>query len=223
MNKNILVIAPHPDDEILGAGGTIARHIDEKDNVFVCVVTERTPDVFGKELPLKVHAESQLVKDFMRIKDYYYLKFPSIKVDTVPQYKINNAIENVIKKTHPNIIYTCCGGDINIDHKQVFQSTLVACRPKGNGVIQAIYSYETLSETEWDSPDSANYFKPNYFVDISKYLEQKTNAMEIYASQKMNKYSPREWTTIKAHARIRGSTINVEYAEAFILIRGIAK
>jgi len=164
---NILIIAPHPDDEVLGCGGTIAKHSERSDEVYLCIVTKAyTPDwseEFIKNRPKEVDKANKI----LAIKKTYFLDYPTVKLDTIPQRVLNESISKVVNEVNPDIVYIPHKGDLNKDHRLVFETSLVATRP-GNHKIKRILSYETLSETEWGQP--IEHFIPNVYVVYQKLL-----------------------------------------------------
>jgi LmbE family N-acetylglucosaminyl deacetylase len=214
----VLVIAPHPDDEVLGCGGTIARHTAEGDKVYLCIVTKAYPpewtDDFVKNRPKEVEKVNQI----LGIKKTYFLDFPTVKLDTVPQKDLNEAICKVVNEISPDILYIPHQGDLNRDHRLVFESSLVAARP-GNQKIKKVLIYETLSETEWGQAIAP--FIPNVYVDISESFPKKIEAMQVYRSEVKPYPHPRSIEAIEALAKKRGSEIVTGYAEVFMLVREI--
>lgn len=218
---NILVIAPHPDDEILGAGGTILKHIAHGDHVYVCIVTKGCNPLFSETSVNRIRAEAKDCHTFLGIKETYYLDFPAAMIEKIDRYEINDKIFKVISKVRPEIVYIPHHGDMQKDHQIVSEASMVALRPKYSHVVRKILAYETLSETEWNIPHSMNAFMPNLYHDISEYLEYKLEAMNKYTSQLADFPNPRSLIAIEALAKYRGSTINARAAEAFVLLREI--
>ena len=217
---NILVIAPHADDEILGVGGTIAKHIANNDSVYVCVVTKPVEPVFREELVETIRKETLSSHRYLGITDTFFLELPSVMLEDIPRYQLNDKLQQIVDKVNAEIVYIPHFGDMQKDHKIVCEAAMVALRPKNNK-INAIYIYETLSETEWNVPHSANAFIPNSFVDISEFLDKKIKAMEFFRSQMSPFPCPRSQEAIMSLAKLRGSTVNVTAAEAFMLVREI--
>jgi LmbE family N-acetylglucosaminyl deacetylase len=214
----ILVIAPHPDDEVLGCGGTIIKHIESGDVIYLCIVTSAyTPD-WSEEFLRNRKKEISEVNKILGIKKTLYLDLPTVKLDTVPQNELVKSISKVIMEVKPDIVYTPHQGDLNKDHRLVFEASLVSLRPS-NHKINRILSYETLSETEWGHPLAP--FTPNVYVDISGTFKKKLKAMSVYKTEVRKYPHPRSLEAIEALARKRGSEAGVEFAEAFMLIRDI--
>ena len=214
----ILIIAPHPDDEVLGCGGTIAKHTKEGDEVYLCIVTKGyTPD-WSEEFIKNRPKEIEKANKILGIKKTYFLDYPTVKLDTIPQKELNEAISKVVNEVKPDILYIPHKGDLNKDHRLVFESSLVATRP-ANHKVKKILSYETLSESEWGQP--IEVFISNVYVDISETFGKKIEAMKAYGSELKQYPHPRSLGIIEALAKKRGSEVGVKFAEAFMLIREI--
>lgn len=219
MNKKVLVIAAHPDDEVLGCGGTIAKYAKVANNeVYLCIVTKGyTPD-WTEEFLKNRGKELKKSSEILGIKKVYFLGFPTVKLDTVPQKELNDSVLKVVTEVNPDIVYIPHKGDVNKDHRLIFDAALVATRPINNK-IKRILSYETLSETEWGQ--MIEPFAPTVYVDILESIETKIEAMKIYESELKPYPHPRSLEIIEALAKKRGSEAGVGFAEAFMLIREI--
>jgi LmbE family N-acetylglucosaminyl deacetylase len=216
---NILIIAPHPDDEVLGCGGTIAKHSKRSDEVYLCSVTKAYVPDWSKEFIKNRPKEIEKANKILGIKRTYFLDYPTVKLDTIPQKELNESISKVVNEVNPDIVYIPHKGDLNKDHRLVFEASLVATRP-GNHKIKRILSYETLSETEWGQPIEP--FIPNVYVDISETFEKKIDAMKAYESELKQYPHPRSLEIVEALAKKRGSEVGVKFAEAFMLVRELA-
>lgn len=214
----ILVIAPHPDDEVLGCGGTIAKHTMCNEEVCLCVVTKGYAPDWSEEFLKNRPKEIKKANKILGIKKTYFLDFPTVKLDTISQKELNEAISRVIKEVKPDVLYIPHKGDLNKDHRLIFEASLVAARPI-NCSVKKILSYETLSGTEWGQ--TIEPFIPNVYVDISKTFETKIKAMKAYKSELKQYPHPRSLEVIEALAKKRGSEVGVKLAEAFVLIRQI--
>lgn len=217
----VLVIAPHADDEVLGVGGTIAKYIDEGHEVYVCIVTCGHPMMFPEDILKELRNEAISIHKFLGVKETYFLDFPAVMLSEIPVHEVNNKILDVIKKSQPDVAFIPHYGDMHIDHYIVSQAAMVGLRPIMNHKVLEVYSYETLSETEWNIPHTSNVFIPNTWVDISKYLGKKLEAMDMYSTQVTKFPHPRSLEGIESLAKLRGSTVGVNAAEAFCLIRRI--
>ena len=216
-----LIIAPHPDDEIIGVGGTIAKRTAYGNDVFVCVVTKGCEPLFSIESVNQVRSECKEADLSLGVKETIFLDFPAAMLETVPRYKLNDAIVKVIQRVKPDEVYLPHRGDMQQDHKMVVDAVMVALRPKYEHVVKRIYAYETLSETGWDIPNTVNEFIPTVYEDISDTLEKKLDAMRIFRSQLADYPAARSLGAIEALAKYRGATVNMVAAEAFTLIREI--
>ena len=217
----VLVIAPHPDDEILGVGGTMAKRSAKGDEVYVCVVTKAYEPLFPAEVTERSRAECREADRLAGAKETLFLDFPAVMLETVPRYEFNGKIGEVIAKIRPDEVYIPHRGDMQLDHQMVVDAAMVALRPKYAHTVCRIYAYETLSETGWNIPNTVNEFIPNVYEDISNFLDTKIKAMEIFKSQLAEYPNARSVGAIEALARYRGSTVSVNAAEAFSLVREI--
>ena len=215
----VMVIATHADDEILGCGGTLARHTAHGEEVHVLVVTRGAKEIFSDKQMARVRSELKQALSVVGAKGCYFLDFPAPKLDTVPNHKIADGIKKVLASVKPSIVYLPHRGDIHVDHKAVYNATLVAARPTQGDWIKRLLSYETLSETDWASPSAEDAFVPTVFIDISSHIETKLKAMGCYQSKLKPTPHPRSLDALKALARLRGSTVGFEWAEAFMLVR----
>ena len=216
----ILIIAPHPDDEVLGCGGTIAKHTKERDEVCFCIVTKAYLPDWSEEFIKNRPKEIEKANKILGIKKTYFLDYPTVKLDTIPQKELNESISKVVNEVNPDVVYIPHKGDLNKDHRLVFESCLVVTRP-ANHKVKRILSYETLSETEWGQ--AIEPFIPNVYVDISETFEKKIKAIKAYESELREYPHPRSLEIVEALAKKRGSEVGVNFAEAFILIREIVE
>lgn len=219
--KKILVIAPHADDEILGVGGTIAKNIEVGSEVYICVVTHGEEPLFSKELVDKLRKETIAAHEYLGIKKTYFLEYPAVMLENVERYKLNGSIMEVIQQVRPDEVYIPHAGDMQKDHQIVNEAAMVAVRPKYEHKISAVYAYETLSETEWNIPNTVNAFIPTVYQDISGYLERKKKALSYFTTQVSEFPDPRSLEAVESLAKYRGSTVGAKAAEAFVLIREI--
>jgi LmbE family N-acetylglucosaminyl deacetylase len=213
---NILVIAPHPDDEVLGCGGTIAKYASRGDRVSVCYLTKAyTPDWSEEYLATK-EIEIQKSNAILGISERFDLNYPTVMLDTHPQKDINASLARIVNKVCPDYAFIPHRGDLNMDHRIIHEAALVALRPQAHHCNQ-ILSYETLSETEWGSGISP--FEPKYYVNISGTINTKIKAMEAFQTEIKAFPHPRSSENILHLARKRGSEILINAAEAFMPIR----
>ncbi len=213
---NILVFAPHNDDEVLGVGGTIRKYADRGHSVYVCEVTSGPKYKLMQEEAGKAHK-------VMRVKESIFLNLPVVKLKNFDSVEMNAAIAKVVFDVKPDIVFIPFIGDIHMDHREVTESALVALRPANNSSVKTIYMYETLSETGWNLPNSERSFIPDTYIDVTSTFEKKIEAMQCYKSQIKEYPNPRSVQSMRALAMYRGSTVNVEYAESFMLVRNIIR
>lgn len=225
MSSNILVIAPHCDDEVLGCGGIIAKKILQGNTVYVAIVTNGflgAPELFPKEGTDKVRTEALAAHEFLGIKNTFFLDFPAPRLDDIPSYKLSLAIEKYIRDHAIEELYIPHRGDIHKDHRITYEAALVAARPINNNPVKRILAYETLSETEWAAPFPDEAFIPTHYEQLTENeLEMKLKAFQFFSTQIKQSPHPRSLENIEHLARLRGNTISAGAAEAFHLIRSI--
>lgn len=221
--KNILVIAPHPDDEIIGCGGTILKHITQGNHVYICIVTKGYLPLYNPERNEKNRADALMCHKFVGVSKTFFLDFPAAMLEKIDRYELNDKLLSVIKEVHPQEVYIPHYGDMQRDHQIVADSAMVALRPKYLPQVEKIYGYETLSETDWNIPSVQNAFIPNVFVDISEHLERKKIALNYFKLQVSVFPDARSVEAVEALAKYRGALMNMKAAEAFMLIRDLRK
>lgn len=217
----VLVIAPHPDDEIIGVGGTIAKRAKDGDEVYVCVVTKGKSPLFNDEFIEQGRQECRRADKKLGVKETIFLDFPAVMLETVPRYEFNGKILEVVNSIKPDEVYIPHRGDMQIDHQMVVDAAMVAVRPRGNNYPKRVYAYETLSETGWNIPNTVNEFIPTVYEDITDTYEVKIEAMSIFKSQLSAFPEARSIGAIEALAKYRGATVSVKAAEAFSLVREV--
>jgi N-acetylglucosamine malate deacetylase 1 len=224
--KNILVAAAHPDDEVIGCGGTIARHVAEGDKVFLLIFADgesaRQPSGQVNKKSLEKMRERAAAKcgQKLGISEIRFLRLPDNQLDTLPMLSLVRSVEDALAEWKPETVYTHYGHDLNMDHKQVFQATITACRPYPDQCVREILLFETLSSTEWIAPIDRP-FSPNRFVDISRYLDQKVDALKAYQKELRSFPHPRSLDGVIGLARVRGQSVGISVAESFELVREI--
>ena len=215
----VLIISAHPDDETIGAGGTLLRHVAKGDDVYWCVVTQGYSPPWPKETLEKARQQVYEVQKAYGIREVILCGFPTVKLSTIPYIEISSEIQKVVDKVHPDIVYTTPRCDINLDHKIVYECTLVACRPLPGSSVQRLLSYEICPTTRYGPSSSSGSFSPNIFIDISDYLDKKIEIMGIYQTELYKYPHPRSLEGIKLFAQERGLSVGLEAAECFELIR----
>jgi len=221
MSRCNLIIAPHPDDEVLGCGGTIRKLSEMGEDVYVLVVSRGKKEMYSEDQILNIRNEARNAHKILGVIETRFLDFPAPDLDMVSIAEISIAISEVIWEYKIETIYLPHYGDIHHDHRVVFQSGLVAARPVNGNPVKKIFSYETLSETEWAPPLSDMAFLPTKFVNITGVFKFKLEAMTCFKSQLRDFPNPRSLKAIEAMANLRGSTVGFNYAEAFMTIRTI--
>ena len=214
----VLVIAPHNDDEVLGVGGTMAKLASEGNEVIVCEVTAGDLQNEMVQLQKREALESHKI---LGVSKTIFMNLPVVGLKEMPTREINAAFLKVIEEIEPEIVFIPHIGDMHIDHRMVVEAAMVALRPVSAPKLKAIYAYETLSETDWNTPSINNVFLPTVYFDISDYLNAKLEAMKCHKTQLCDYPHPRSLDAIKALAMHRGTNICRQYAEAFVCIRRI--
>ena len=223
MSKVILVIAAHPDDEAMGCGGTLARHAEQGDDVNILFLADgesSRPDNHNIERRCEA---AENAASALGCNSPLLLGLADNQLDTMPLLEIVQKVEKTIKEISPSIIYTHYGGDLNIDHQITHQATLTAMRPQPDCKVNAIYGFETLSSTEWSSPDQYAGFRPTHFVDVHNYMDKKVAALKCYEQEMRPFPHARSFEAVKALANYRGVSVGVPAAEAFSVIREIVR
>jgi len=226
MPKSVLVFAAHPDDEVLGCGGTIAKFADEGSKIHISFLADGVSSRRGlsagyqKEVHFRRSA-AKLSCEILGVSSVSFGEYPDNRMDTVALLDIVQTIETLIFKHEPDIVFTHHGGDLNIDHRRVHQAVVTACRPQVRASTKCLLSFEVPSSTEWQSPSGRDAFTPNWFVDISDTLERKLAALDAYSAEMRPWPHPRSRQAIEHLARWRGATVGVNAAEAFLLARRV--
>ena len=218
----VLVVAAHPDDEVFGCGGTIAKHIALGDKVHVVFMTNGvgSRNTSFKEIQERREA-SQDVANILGISSTQQFEFPDNKMDTIALLDVVQSIEKVIDKLQPKIIYTHHAGDLNIDHQLTHKAVMTACRPQPGFCVKEIYAFEVLSSTEWQTPGYMP-FLINKYVDITNYIDLKKRAIRFYHNEIRPAPHTRSSKNIIRLNALRGNFIGVEYSEAFFTVRNIS-
>jgi len=217
--KRILVVAPHPDDETLGVGGTIAKSIVEGSEVFVLTVAGHLPPLYQEKDYQITLEEAKNAYKVLGVKNFKFLDIPATMVNEMPVHKLNKQILSVVNDFMPDTVLAPFP-DRHIDHKVIFESTMVATRPVGKSAgISLVACYETLSETHWNAPYLEPNFSPNYVVNIDEYIDIKLDALSCYKSQITKDAGPRSVKSVNSLAHFRGSQSGFQYGEAFFVVR----
>jgi len=226
--ESILVVAAHPDDEVLGCGGTIARHADAGDQVQVLIVAEgatsrqhqRDRAQVGDELSAlaqAAHAAGQI----LGAAGVELLDLPDNRLDSLDRLDLIKQIEDRITRFQPQVVYVHHAGDVNVDHRRLHEAVVTACRPTPGHGVKRLLSFEVASSTEWQPPGSAPTFQPNWFVDITDQWSRKREALVAYVSEMRPWPHARSVEALEYLSRWRGAQVGMEAAEAFCLLRNL--
>ena len=219
---SILVVAAHPDDEVLGCGGYIAARARNGDDVSVAFISDGVTSRINNKSQFEIEARrtaAQQAADVLGVKNISFGDFPDNKLDTVPILEVIKHIETVISNINPSIILTHFGGDLNVDHRIVNQAVITACRPMSTQSVKQIMFFEVPSSTEWQVPLEDEAFVPNWYENISTTLTVKVEALAAYSMELRDWPHPRSIRAIEHLAHWRGATCGVDAAEAFMLGR----
>lgn len=219
-NGPALVIAPHPDDDVMGVGGTMARLAAEGRDVFVAIVTKGETPAFSEDFVELGRREALEAHAILGVgKTMFMDAAPAALVDTVPRARLNAAVGEAFEEVDPEIAFLPFPGDLHVDHRRIAEAALVAARPNRQRRLRKILAYEALSETNWNASPLTPSFIPNTYVDVTPFLERKLDAMRCFTSQLKPFPHERSLEALEALARVRGATGGFAAAEAFVLIR----
>jgi LmbE family N-acetylglucosaminyl deacetylase len=213
---DVLIVAAHPDDEVLGVGGTVARLAEAGARVHLLIVAEGGT---GREADhaAALRAAAGRAAHVLGARPPRFLGLPDQRLDTLPLIEVTRAIERVVAEVAPAAVYTHHGGDLNRDHQIVHEAALVACRPLPGAPVRRLYAFETVSSTEWGTPA----FAPRHFVNVTGTLERKKAALAAYGAEMRPFPHARSWETVEALARRRGAEAGFAAAEAFEVLRSL--
>lgn len=224
----VLIVSAHPDDEVLGCGGTIARHAGAGDQVQVLIVAEGSTSRQKMRDRVKAHEElTGLSKSankaglILGAAGVELLNLPDNRLDSIDRLDLIKHIERRICRHQPEVVYVHHAGDVNIDHRRLHEAVVTACRPTPGHTVKRLLSFEVPSSSEWQTPGSAPFFQPNWFVDISDQMHLKREALVAYASEMRPWPHARSLEAIEHLARWRGAQVGIEAAEAFCLLRQV--
>ncbi len=225
--RTVFVVAAHPDDEILGIGGTVAKHVACGDEVYAMILGEGQTSRGDKREDISQDVVEELHQNTMEsakavgYRDVFFADFPDNRFDQVDLLDIVKVVEKKVRELRPEIIYTHYSGDLNVDHQYTARAVLTATRPIGeNYPVKEIYAFETLSSTEWNFDYSGQpAFSPNAYVDIADFYAKKEEAMKCYVSELCEFPHPRSLEGMDVLSKTRGMTVGMHRAEAFMLVR----
>jgi LmbE family N-acetylglucosaminyl deacetylase len=228
MANKVLVIAAHPDDEVLGCGATMAKHVNRGDEVHTVILAEGITSRNQSRSRLASRSQlSKLAKDAKKAKEILGVKtltlydFPDNQMDSVALLKVIKVIEKHLKQIEPAIVYTHYSGDVNIDHRRIHDAVIAACRPFPAQTVKTLLFFEVPSSTDWNTNSTRMPFAPDWFVDISETLSIKLQALRAYHSEMRPWPHARSYEAVEFLARWRGANMGIEAAEAFVTGRNI--
>lgn len=222
MKRQVIVIAPHPDDETLGCGGALLRHRHEGDEIHWLIVTGMSAGkLFTPERVAAREKEISNVAFRYQFQSVNKLNFPPTCLDTIPQGNIVAAIKEVFERVNPEVVYLPYRGDVHTDHKAVFDAAASCSKWFRQPSVKRVLAYETLSETEFGMNPDGRGFKPNVYVSIGEFLDEKLNILGLYDGEMGDFPFPRSMEAVKAQAVVRGAAAGCSAAEAFMLLKEI--
>jgi LmbE family N-acetylglucosaminyl deacetylase len=226
IHRSALVLAAHPDDEVLGCGGTLASLTDQGAQVHVAFLADGVSSRSGAtstspELVERRSAARQACQ-ILGVSSVSFGDFPDNRMDTVALLDVVKSIESLVSSHKPDLVLTHHAGDVNIDHRRIHEAVIAACRPQPGHPVRSVLCFEVASSTEWQLPGSAPAFVPNWFVNISATLEKKLAALQAYAAELRDWPHPRSLRGVEHLARWRGASVGVDAAEAFVLGRHLS-
>lgn len=217
----VLVIAAHPDDEVLGPGGTIARHTRGGDEVHTVVVADGATSRYEDHMVGVLAVASEKVAGLLGVTDARMLGLPDQRLDSLALLEVTQQVQEIVAQVHPTIVYTHCPWDVNADHGVVSRATWTACRPYVAPQLTRFAVFETPSSTEWGWPAGSETFLPNLFVDITSTLEDKLTAMSFYESELRDYPHPRSLRALRERAAYWGSRVSRTAVEPFQILREV--
>ncbi len=230
MAETVLIVAAHPDDEVLGCGGAIARHADAGDAVHILILAEGATARGNERDAEAQRGEIEALRDDARqaarilgAQPPEFAGLPDNRLDSLDLLDIVKKVEAAVGAIHPTTVYTHHGGDLNLDHRICHHATMIACRPFPNAACVAIFEFETVSSTEWVSSSTDKPFVPMRFVDISRQMDRKLEALRAYGSEVRPFPHARSVENVAALARVRGASAGLAAAEAFMVAREIVR
>jgi LmbE family N-acetylglucosaminyl deacetylase len=217
----VVVIGAHPDDEILGAGGTLARHVNDGDVVHALVVADGATSRASDELMRTLEKDATRSAEMIGFSSVELRSLPDQRLDTVPFIELTRLIESVLDDIRPHVVYTHFPGDVNVDHGLVARAAWTACRPYARPLLRRFAVFETPSSTEWAWPMNDSGLQPNHFVDITDTLDIKVAAMECYQTELRDYPHPRSSRSLRERAAYWGSQVGRLAVEPFRILRDL--
>jgi LmbE family N-acetylglucosaminyl deacetylase len=217
----VLVVSAHPDDEILGVGGTVARHVRAGDQVTVVIAADGATSRYAAGAESMLRRCGEAAAAVLGVEDLRFLGMRDQRLDEGALIDVIQPIEKLVAEVRPEIVYTHHWGDLNRDHRAVSEAMTVACRPVGEGYPRRVLLFETPSASEWSAPDPGLQFIPTYFVDIAATIETKLEAMARYESELRPAPHPRSLSALRTRAQYWGQLVGRSYVEPFVLLREV--
>jgi LmbE family N-acetylglucosaminyl deacetylase len=222
MKKNVLVVAPHPDDETLGCGGTLLRLASEGHSIHWLIMTGmQAQQGFTQARIAARELEIELVQKAYSFADVYRIEMPTTLLDSVPIRDLVGAVSKTIEKCQAHTVFVPYRNDVHSDHRVTFDATIASCKTFRHPTVRAVYVYETLSETEFGLRPDDPGFRPNLFIDVSTWLEQKIEILKLFSGEIGQFPFPRSIECVRAQALLRGSQSGTLAAEAFMILKEI--
>lgn len=223
--KKILVVAAHPDDEVLGCGATLAKYSSEGHQLRVVFLTDGVGSRKNHDqesfLIDERRKSAELAANILGVDSIKFGDYPDNSLDSVPLLEVINFVEAEVANFRPDVVLTHYTSDLNVDHRIVNQAVITATRPQANSNVKSVLCFEIPSSTEWQFSESYPSFKPNWFVDITSFWEKKVMALQAYSLEMRPFPHPRSYIGIESLSKWRGATIGAMAAEAFIMMRHI--
>lgn len=221
VGNRVVVLGAHPDDEILGAGGTLARHVEDGHEVHAIVVADGASSRASDEMRIALEKDAARAAEAIGFTSIRLESLPDQRLDTVPFIDLTQIIESILDDMEPDVVYTHFPGDVNFDHGLVARATWTACRPYARPQLRRFAVFETPSSTEWAWPVNDSSLQPNHFVDITETLDKKIAAMECYQSELRDYPHPRSSRSLRERAAFWGSQVGRLAVEPFRILRDV--
>jgi LmbE family N-acetylglucosaminyl deacetylase len=218
----VIVFAAHPDDDVLGMGGTLCLHAAERgDEVRVVCVTDGSSTQYPDDAGRRDQKNQEAVRaaGVLGVTDYVHLDLPDMRLDTLAHAELNAVVEEHVRGFGPAVVYTA-HPDVNADHRALFDSVAVATRPTPGQPVRRVLTYAPTSSTEW-TPAATNWFVPNWFVDVTATIDRKLEGFACFETERRDYPHPRSERALRAHAEFFGASVGCEYAEPFVLVRNV--
>ena len=222
MSKEVLVVAPHPDDETLGCGGTLLKHVQRGDKIHWLIFSAISEDNgYSRAQIDKRNCEITAVAQAYGFSSVQQLQLPTTRLDTLPLGDMIAQASQIMNQIRPEILYLPFPGDVHSDHRIVFEVMMACTKQFRYPWVRRVLAYETLSETDFGINPIIDHFRSNVFIDISEFLERKIEIMNIYQGEFKEFPFPRSEQAVRALAQVRGAAANCRACESFVLLKEI--